>query len=97
MTKDDVQLLLKENKEYINNHFKVIEIGFFGSYAKNTFNEESDVDILVEFECGAKDFFNYMHLKEYLENLFNKKVDLVTKSGIKNQLKDKIVLEAIYA
>ncbi|MBN2544707.1 MAG: nucleotidyltransferase family protein [Spirochaetes bacterium] len=97
MTKEDIYSLLIKIKEHIQNEYKVIEIGFFGSYAKDTFRKESDIDIVVEFENGHKDLFNYMHLKEYLENIFHKNVDLVTKSGIKKRIMDKISAETIYA
>jgi hypothetical protein len=58
--------------------------------------KRSDADILVEFEKGHKDFFNYMRLKHYLEGLLQKRVDLVMKGAIKRQLKTSILSEAKY-
>ena len=76
--------------------FHIKSIGVFGSYAKNMQTKKSDIDILVEFEKGHKDFFNYMRLKLYLEKLFGRKVDLVIKEAIKPQLKERILNEVVY-
>ncbi len=52
----------------------------FGSYAKGTPNEQSDVDVVVEFErpIGLK----FIELTEYLETLFDRKVDVLTPAGL---------------
>jgi len=59
--------------------------------------EDSDLDVLVMFEEGQKTFDNYMDLKFYLENLFGRKVDLVTEKALKPQLKDIIMKDVVYA
>ncbi len=87
---------LGKNKPYIKGTYYVKEIGVFGSFVKRTQHLRSDIDILVEFEEGNKDFFNYMRLKHYLENLLGRKVDLVMKKAIKPRLKDQILNEVEY-
>jgi len=72
-------------------------IGLFGSYSKGLENSKSDIDIIVEFEEGKKNFDNYMGLKFYLEDKFQKKVDLVIKESIRPKLKEKILRDVIYA
>ncbi len=57
----------------------------------------SDIDFVVEFEPGQKTFDNYMGLKDLLEELFARPVDLVTTDGLKPQLRDRILSETIYA
>ena len=57
--------------------FKIKNIAIFGSTARNEATENSDLNFLVEFNCRAT-LKGYMSLKFYLEELFNKKVDLVT-------------------
>jgi len=74
----------------------VKEIGIFGSFVKGAQKERSDIDILVEFEQGHKDFFNYMRLKYYLEDILGKKVDLVMKKAIKPMIKERILSEVEY-
>ena len=91
---EDIEIKLKQSKPYLIQQFKVKEIGVFGSYAAGEESEESDVDILVEFcENIGWEFFD---LKEYLEELLDKKVDLVTVRAIKRQLKDTIINEVNY-
>jgi uncharacterized protein len=62
-------------------------IALFGSAAKNMMHQDSDVDFLVRFsdELDVLDYAdNYFSLKEKLENLLGKKVDLVSQKSLKN-------------
>lgn len=79
-------------------NFKIKEIGIFGSFVKNEadINDISDIDILISFKKGHKDFFNYMRLKHYLEVILGRKVDLVIKDAIKPRLREKILQEVKY-
>lgn len=92
----DVFKTLKHHDNTIKNKFGVKKIGVFGSFVRGEELDNSDIDILVEFEKGQKTFDNYMELKFYLEDLFDRKVDLVTISSIKPQLKDNILDEIVY-
>ncbi len=76
--------------------YSVKRIGLFGSFVRGEQKETSDVDVLVEFEKGAKTFDNYMNLKFFLE-VFGKKVDLVIIDAIKPDIKDQILKEVKYA
>jgi predicted nucleotidyltransferase len=91
-----VQETLARKKEYICSAYHVKELGVFGSYALGRQTAGSDIDILVEFEDGHKDFFNYMRLKQYLEKMLGKKIDLVMKKAIKKRLKDRILRQVQY-
>ncbi len=61
--------------------YKVAKLWVFGSILTPRFNDESDVDLLVDFESTDHDKFdyvgNYFDLKHSLEKLFSRKVDLV--------------------
>ena len=92
----DVLNTLKHHDNTIKSRFGVKKIGLFGSFIRGEELENSDIDILVEFEKGQKTFDNYMELKFYLEDIFNRKVDLVTISSIKPHLKDNILDEIVY-
>ncbi|MCW7502480.1 nucleotidyltransferase domain-containing protein, partial [Leptospira sp. 2 VSF17] len=59
-----------------------LKIGVFGSFAKDTVNSNSDVDLLVEMK--SPDFDSFVGLKIFLEDLFERNVDLVRK---RNQIK----------
>ena len=75
----------------------VRRLGLFGSVARDQSRPGSDMDFVVEFEPGRKTFDNFMDLKDFLEQLFERRVDLVTSEGIKPQLRDRILSETIYA
>ncbi|HHT9113096.1 MAG: nucleotidyltransferase domain-containing protein [Planctomycetes bacterium] len=74
--------LVKEKYPYLSAEFGVVKIGVFGSIAKGIEKEDSDIDIVVELKrpIGLK----FIELVEYLENLFHKKVDVLTQDGIEN-------------
>lgn len=91
-----IKKIIEMHAPEIKKTFSVREIGLFGSYVKGTERPESDVDILVVFEKGHKDFFNYMRLRYYIEGLIGKKVDLVIKDAVKPQLREKIFKEVVY-
>jgi predicted nucleotidyltransferase len=82
------------NREILR-RYVVRRLGLFGSHARGTGNEASDLDFVVEFE--RKSFDAYMGLKEFLEAAFGRRVDLVLADGIKPRLRESILKEAIYA
>jgi len=77
--------------------YGVRRIGFFGSLVRNEQKETSDIDVLVEFEKGAKTFDNYMNLKFYLEEVFGRNVDLVISDALKPQIRERVLEEVMYA
>lgn len=87
---------LEENKDRINK-FGVKKLGLFGSYARGEQRTESDIDLVVEFTNGMKNFHNYMGLKLFLESIFKKKVDLVIKDAIRPELRANILSSVVYA
>ena len=91
LEKNTINEILRRTKNYLQLQFHVKQIGLFGSYLRNEQHEKSDVDILVEFEKGHKDFFNYLRLKSYLEEILGASVDLVMKEAVKPKLKDTIL------
>jgi predicted nucleotidyltransferase len=93
---EDIQTILQKQKNYLTEKFGVIEIAIFGSYARGNQREDSDIDIMVDFKEGYKTFDNYTDLKFYLEELLDKKVDLVIKSTVKSRIKSFIIEETIF-
>ena len=94
LTKNEILEKLKELKPVLANEFSVKEIGLFGSYSDNEQNEESDIDILVEFDKPIG--WKFFSLEKYLEDIFKRKVDLVTKNALKKQLKDRILNQTLF-
>jgi len=94
LVKEDIERRLKECKQMLKETYNVEEIGIFGSYARGEETEESDIDILVEFNKPIG--WEFVDLKQYLEQILGKDVDLVTKKALKPQIKDFILKEVIY-
>ena len=88
--------LLDKNEQDLRARYHVKKIGVFGSFARNEASTASDVDILVEFEQPV-DFFEFVDLKEHLEKMLGRRVDLVTEKALKPQLKERILKEVVYA
>lgn len=90
------QVILTVLREHLDSiySFKVKTLALFGSVARDEANEASDLDFLVEFE-GTATFDRYMDLKFFLEDLFGKPVDLVTKRSLKPQIAASVLAEAI--
>ena len=94
LTKEFIFSKIQELKPLLYKKYKVKKIGLFGSYADNNFNEDSDIDILIELEkpIGWKLFT----LEILLEKTFGKKIDLLTKNAIKEQIKENILNQVQY-
>lgn len=90
----EVLKTLAQNSQTIQK-LGVHSLALFGSVARDRATAESDLDFLVEFE-GATTFDGYMDLKFFLEDLFDKPVDLVTKRSLKKEISQKVLQEAIY-
>ncbi len=95
MTKNDILETLKKEKSYLQETYEVDKIGLFGSYAKDTQTQDSDIDIYVEFK--HKTFRNIAGLWVYLEEIYNKKIDLLHKhKRSKGAIFESIQKEVIY-
>ena len=78
--------------ELCDNH-KVKELYLFGSVLTDQFNDSSDIDMLIQFnQVELLEYFdNYMDLKEKLEKMFNRQVDLVENQAVKNPIFRKVL------
>ncbi len=94
--KEEILSIVKNLKSEIKTKYRVKNLGLFGSYVKKEQQEASDIDILVDFEEDA-DLFHLIGLSLFLEENFNVKVDVVSKSALKEELRDNILQEVIYA
>ncbi|ABN57093.1 MULTISPECIES: nucleotidyltransferase family protein [Methanoculleus] len=95
LTADGILGALAEHRERIRS-LGVRQIGVFGSFARDEGHEESDIDILIEFEEGGRSFDTYMDLKFFLEDLFGRRVDLVDRDAIKPALAPHILRSVRY-
>ena len=80
-SKQDLLVALTNNREIIKS-YGVNSLGIFGSFSKGSFNDASDVDLLVDFAPEEKNFDNFMDLSFFLEELLGRKVEIVTPQSL---------------
>jgi uncharacterized protein len=86
--------LLEQNLHTLKS-FGVESLAVFGSTARNEATPNSDVDILVTFSAPAT-FDQYIEIKFFLEDLLERKVDLVVQDGLKPLARSEVEKEAVY-
>lgn len=91
---DEIISKLREIMPIVKEKYSVRTLEAFGSYVRGEQREQSDLDILVEFD-NTIDLFMFMELEEYLSEALGIKVDLVMKDTLKPRIKEKILREAI--
>lgn len=93
LCKHFIKQTLVDNREILKK-YGVRQIGLFGSYVNGTAHATSDIDLLVELERST--FQDYMELVLFIEDLFEKKVDLVAVESVKSDLKPYIEKQVEY-
>lgn len=86
--------LLAKSKPALVARYGVTRLALFGSTARNTARDDSDVDILISFD-GPATSSRYFGAQFYLEDLFGCKVDLVTEKALRAELRPYIEKEAV--
>lgn len=94
-TKAQVMHLIEQHRQELQ-QLGVHRCGLFGSFVRNAMTEQSDVDILVEFEPQQKNFNNFMDLCFFLEDLFGRSVDVVTPESLSPFFGHRILDEVEY-
>jgi predicted nucleotidyltransferase len=95
MTTSQVMKLLIEAKPILMQRYGVTRLALFGSTARDTARDDSDVDILVAFD-GPATSERYFGVQFYLEDLFGRPVDLVTEKALRAELRPFIEQEAVH-
>ncbi len=95
MKRREALRIISEHEKEIK-AFGVDRLSLFGSVARDEAGPDSDVDVLVEFDPGTRvGMFRFLDLKEFLEQVLDRRVDLVTKDSLRRQLRDRILEEAV--
>ena len=95
-TREDYMAILRKYRTLKSDIYGIIKIGIFGSVARNEQTEESDVDICIEM--NAPDLFNMVHIKEDLQKLFGRNVDIVRlRKNMNPMLLNQIERDGVYA
>ncbi len=94
-TEDHVLSLIKKYQDQIR-AFGVQRLGLFGSFVRGEQTENSDIDLLVEFDPGKKTFDSFIHLAFFLEELFGRPVELVTPESLSPYIGPHVMKEVEY-
>jgi len=81
-TLQQIKEILAKAKPELQKKYPLSELAIFGSYARGDATEESDIDVLVDFNAPLG-LIKYIGLSHQIQELFNLKVDVVSKDGIK--------------
>ncbi|RUM58227.1 MAG: nucleotidyltransferase [Persephonella sp.] len=93
--KDELIYKLKSYKPILNKKYKITKIGIFGSVARGESGVESDIDIVIQVDVLKP--FILLEIKDELEKLIGRKVDLVRfRKNMNEDLKKRIEKEVIY-
>lgn len=92
--REDLLTKLKDLKPYLRTRYHVQEIGLFGSFARAEQTTASDVDILVDFAEDAS-LFDLVGLERFLTERLGRKVDVVSRGALKEELRSPILQEVV--
>jgi uncharacterized protein len=92
---NEIRQILSVQKKFLCEKYQITELGVFGSYARGEQTDASDVDILVDYQV-APTFVMLVELRDYLSEIFDLKVDIVTKNGLNSRIRNRVLAEAIY-
>jgi predicted nucleotidyltransferase len=94
LSTSDIETKLLEIKPVLTEKFHVSRIGYFGSYAKGQQTDNSDLDLVVEFSQPVG--WTFFTLESFLEQSLGLRVDLITKNGLKERIKETILNQVKY-
>lgn len=95
MNTEDILNKLKELRPLLAARYKAKVVGLFGSFVRGEQNANSDIDVLVEFEEGA-DLFDLLGLTLYMEETFQRPVDIVSNRALREELQDSVLREVVF-
>lgn len=91
----EIIAILKKFKDESASKYGIMSLGLFGSFARNQQRDTSDIDVFVTLK--ESDFFVLERIKEELENLLHKNIDIVNyRESLRNSFKQNILNDTIY-
>jgi len=92
--KDLIKTILLSKKNDLVSRYHLKSIGIFGSCTRDDFRDDSDIDILIDYEKQMG--IEFIDLADELETILKRKVDLVSRNGIKPKYFEEIKKDLIY-
>jgi predicted nucleotidyltransferase len=90
----EIEAELRVSKAYLFSKYPLKRLAIFGSYARNQQTENSDIDLMAEFD--GKIGIRFIDLADELEGIVGGRVDLVSRNGIKDKYFQAIKNQLIY-
>ena len=94
MTRDNVLALLRTHKASLAQRFGITRLALFGSFARDQATDDSDIDILVQFD-ESPDWKRYFGAQGYLEDLLGRPVDMTTNQNLRIEIRPYVEREII--
>jgi predicted nucleotidyltransferase len=88
-----IEMPREKLSEFCRRH-RIRKMSLFGSVLRDDFRPESDVDVLVEFEPGARTGFRFFVMQEELSEILGRKVDLHTLGFLSKEIREQVLAEA---
>lgn len=92
---ENIKKAIRDIKPILSEKHKINEIGIFGSYARGEQNPNSDIDIIINFD-EFPGLIEFIGIENILSEFLETQVDLVTKSGLKPEIRKDVFRETIY-
>ena len=85
---------LREHKPMLKELFGITEVALYGSFARDEGTEESDIDVVVQFE-GRPTLLTYGGARVYIENIFGRSADLCQLRELRKEVRPNVERELI--
>lgn len=94
---NDIIKFLSDYISFLKDEYHISRLGLFGSFARNEQNDNSDIDIILEFQEGTENIYERKNaLREFLSKHFQRDVDLCREKYLKPYVKDYLKNEIVY-
>ena len=93
-SQDSIATIKKKALPLLKKH-AVKRAAIFGSFARGTAKSRSDIDFLIEYKGNSKTIFDFVDLKQDLEEIFERKIDIITYNSIYWRIRDRILAEQV--
>jgi len=91
--KSNIEVPRGKLKAFCRRHH-IKRLSFFGSVLRDDFRQDSDVDVLVEFETGHTPGWDIISMEDELTSILSRKVDMHTRNDLSRYIRDRVVREA---
>lgn len=91
---EEIQQLLQTHRDLLQDRFRVSEMSIFGSYARGQQTPSSDLDLLIDYDRPPT-LWMLAQLRDYLSEILEMRVDVVTQKGLKHRIRERVLGEAV--